>query len=88
MATNHRETLDRHCRYCALFHTEGAKLHGATDDEIAEASMMGGMTMAASSFIGAQQVDRERFAEETKEIIAFVKKTMKSGKGRGAEARA
>src|SRR5687768_6368418 len=26
------------CRYCVLFHTEAAKLHGATNEEIAEAS--------------------------------------------------
>src|SRR5688572_2225117 len=28
------------CRYCTLFHTEAARLAGATDDEIAEASLM------------------------------------------------
>jgi len=28
------------CRYCALFHTEAARLNGASDDEIAEATMM------------------------------------------------
>src|SRR6266542_3915688 len=43
------------CRYCALFHTEAARLFGATDEEIAEASMMAGFTMAASTFLHAQQ---------------------------------
>jgi len=70
-----------HCRYCALFHTEGAKLHGATDEEIAEASMMAGVTNSASTFINAQQIDYDRFEKETREIVAFVKKQMTT-KGR------
>jgi len=61
------------CKYCALFHTEGARLHGATDEEIAEASMMSGVTMCASTFLNAQQTDYEQFAKETTEIVAFVK---------------
>jgi AhpD family alkylhydroperoxidase len=43
------------CRYCALFHTEAAKLFGATDQEIAEAAMMASHTMAASTFLNAMQ---------------------------------
>jgi len=61
------------CKYCALFHTEAAKLFGATDAEIAEASLMGGMTMCASTFLNAQQVDYDKFAKETREIVAYVR---------------
>jgi len=61
------------CRYCTLFHTEAARLHGATDEEIAEASMMAGVTMAGSTFLNAQQVDYAQFKKETLEIVAFVK---------------
>ena len=61
------------CRYCALFHTEAAKLFGATDDEIAEASMMGGMTMCASTFLNAQQIDYDKFRSETLEAIEYVR---------------
>jgi len=64
------------CRYCALFHTEAARLFGATDSEIAEASMMGALTMCASTFINAQQTDYETFRRETRDIIAHVKKSM------------
>jgi AhpD family alkylhydroperoxidase len=60
------------CKYCALFHTEAAKLHGATDEEIAEASMMAGLTMQASTFLNAEQVDYESFRKETLEIVAYV----------------
>src|SRR5512138_1302888 len=42
------------CKYCALFHTEAAKLFGATDEEIAEASMMAALTMGASTFVRNQ----------------------------------
>jgi AhpD family alkylhydroperoxidase len=62
------------CKYCALFHTEAARLFGATDDEIAEASMMSGITMFGSTFINAQQIDYERFQKETRDIVAHVRK--------------
>lgn len=67
------------CRYCVLFHTEAARLFGATDDEIAEACAMAGFTMAASTFLNAQQVDYDRFKKETLEIVRYVK-----GKGVGS----
>lgn len=62
------------CKYCALFHTEVARLHGATDEEIAEASAMAGHTMFASTFLNAQQIDFEQFRKETLAIVAHVKK--------------
>src|SRR5215211_5639248 len=61
------------CKYCQLFHTESAKLNGATDDEIAEASMMSGLTMQASTFLNALGVDYEQFRSETLQIVAYVK---------------
>lgn len=64
------------CRYCALFHTEAARLHGATDDEIAEASMMGGVSMMASTFLNAQAVDYERFKKDTLDAVSYARKQM------------
>ena len=61
------------CRYCQLFHAEGARLNGATDEEIAEASMMAGVTMAGSTFLNAQGVDFETFQKETLQIVAYAK---------------
>ena len=60
------------CRYCALFHTEAARVHGATDAEIAEASLMGGVTMLASTFVNAEQIDYDKFRRETLEIVKYV----------------
>ena len=64
------------CKYCALFHTEAARLFGATDEEIAEASAMGALSMMGSTFINAQQIDYAKFQEETRAIIAHVKKKL------------
>lgn len=61
------------CRYCQLFHTESAKLNGATDEEIAEACMMGGVTMLGSTFLNALGADYDVFARETQEIVEYVK---------------
>jgi AhpD family alkylhydroperoxidase len=61
------------CRYCALFHTEAARLFGATDEELAEASMMGAFTMAGSTFLNAQQVDYDEFRKETLEAVAYAR---------------
>ena len=62
------------CKYCQLFHAEGARLHGATDDEIAEAAMMSGVTMMSSTFLNAMGTDYEQFKQETVEIVAYAKK--------------
>ena len=62
------------CRYCALFHTEAAKLFGATDAEIAEAAMMAAHTMGASTFLNAIQTEYDQFHRETLEAIEYVRK--------------
>lgn len=64
------------CRYCALFHTEAAKLFGATDEEIGEASMMAAHTMGASTFVNAMQIDHDAFKRETLEIVSYVRAHM------------
>jgi AhpD family alkylhydroperoxidase len=64
------------CKYCALFHTEAARLFGATDEEISEASMMGALTMCGSTFLNSQQIDYEKFRQETRDIISFVKRKL------------
>jgi AhpD family alkylhydroperoxidase len=61
------------CKYCCLFHTEAAKLFGATDDEIAEAAMMAAHTMGASTFLNSMQVDYDTFRRETLDAVAYVR---------------
>lgn len=64
------------CRYCALYHTEGARLHGATDEEIAEASAMAGLTMMGSTYLNAATVDDETFERELASIVAYARAHM------------
>jgi AhpD family alkylhydroperoxidase len=61
------------CKYCTLFHTEAAKLFGATDQEIAEAAMMAAHTMGASTFLNSMQTDYDTFRRETLDAIAYVR---------------
>lgn len=61
------------CRYCTLFHTEAAKLFGATDAELAEAAMMAAHTMGASTFLNTIQADYDTFRRETLDAIAYVR---------------
>src|SRR5439155_16115350 len=59
------------CKYCALFHTEAARLFGATDDEIAEAGAMSGLTMMGSTFLNANQSDYDKFRKQTLEAVEY-----------------
>lgn len=59
-------------RYCVLFHTEAARVHGATNAEIAEASLMGGVTMLASTFVNAEQIDYANLKRETLDIATYI----------------
>jgi AhpD family alkylhydroperoxidase len=61
------------CKYCTLFHTEAARLFGATDEEIREAAAMSAHTMAASTFVNTMQIDYDDFRRETLEAIAYVR---------------
>lgn len=62
------------CRYCAYFHTEAARLFGATDEEIHEAALMAMHTMAWSSYLNAAQYDYVRFTHEVDQISAHLRK--------------
>ena len=61
------------CRYCAYFHTEAARLFGATDEEIAEAALMAKHTMGWSSYLNALLPDYERFTAEFDQIADYVR---------------
>jgi AhpD family alkylhydroperoxidase len=61
------------CRYCAYFHAEAARLFGATDEEIAEASLMAKHTMGWSTFLNAMAFDYDEFVAEFDQIAAYVR---------------
>lgn len=60
------------CRYCALFHTEAARLNGATDAEIEEAVHFAKIVTGWSVYLNGLQVDYETFADEIRRVVGFV----------------
>ena len=65
MLAVHAET---HCRYCTLFHTEAAKLYGATDQEIEEAVHLAKHTVSWSTYLNGLRFDEQVFADEVARI--------------------
>ncbi len=65
----HSETK---CHYCILFHTEAAKLFGATDQEIEEAVHYAKMSVGWSAYMNGIQLDYEQFKQEVKQMGEFV----------------
>jgi AhpD family alkylhydroperoxidase len=56
------------CQYCLLFHTEAAKLFGASDEEIQEAAHYAKMSVGWSVYLNGIQLDMDRFARELQQI--------------------
>jgi AhpD family alkylhydroperoxidase len=65
----HAETM---CRYCTLFHTEAAKLFGATDAEVQEAVHFAKMSVGWSVYLNGMQTDYDEFTEEFTKIGAHL----------------
>ena len=69
MVAVHSETR---CRYCILFHTEAAKLFGATDEEVQEAVHLAKHTVGWSVYLNGIREDYDVFAEELGRIGAHL----------------
>jgi len=52
------------CKYCAFFHTEIAKLHGATEEEIESAVHYAKSSAGWSAYINGLQLDYDQFKQE------------------------
>lgn len=57
------------CRYCTYFHTRAAQAHGATDEELREAVLMGGFTSMMSNALNGADYDLGRFRQEVDRAI-------------------
>ncbi len=55
------------CRYCTLYHTEMAKLNGATDEEIEAAVHYAKFSVGWSAYANGLQVDFDKFKSEIEE---------------------
>jgi len=65
------------CRYCTLFHTEMAKLFGATDKEIEEAVHYAKSSAGWSAYLNGMQVDFDQFKDELRRAGEHAKEVMK-----------
>ena len=61
------------CQYCIYFHTEAAKLNGASDEEIKEAVAMAAIVRHWSTMLNGSQVDLATFKKQTDDLFAAVK---------------
>jgi AhpD family alkylhydroperoxidase len=67
------------CRYCVYFHTEAAKLFGASDEEITEAALIAKNTMGWSTYLNTMNFDYSKFTEEFDQVASHVREGMAAG---------
>lgn len=63
------------CRYCVLFHTETAKLFGASEGEIEEAVHYTKLVQGWSIYLNGLAIDFDEFADEVQRVAEFVRST-------------
>jgi AhpD family alkylhydroperoxidase len=61
------------CRYCSYFHTEIAKLNGASDAEIEDAVHYAKSTAGWSTYVNGLQMDYETFKDEVDRACEHVR---------------
>jgi AhpD family alkylhydroperoxidase len=61
------------CRYCAFYHTEVAKLFGATDEEIEDALHFAKSSAGWSAYVNGLQLDFEQFKDEILQACEHVR---------------
>jgi AhpD family alkylhydroperoxidase len=61
------------CKYCAFYHTELAKLNGATDAEIEDAVHYAKSSAGWSTYINGLQIDYETFKDEVSRACEHVR---------------
>lgn len=61
------------CRYCAFYHTEVAKLFGATEEEIEDALHFAKSSAGWSAYVNGLQLDFEQFKDEILQACEHVR---------------
>jgi len=72
------------CRYCTLFHTEMARLNGATDAEIEDAVHFAKSSAGWSAYLNGLQFDFEQFRKEILEITEIARARMRAAASKAA----
>src|SRR5205807_10214482 len=67
------------CRYCCYFHTEAARLFGATEDEINETALIAKNTMGWSTYLNTLQFDCDAFTAEFDQVTTHIRAGMAAG---------
>jgi AhpD family alkylhydroperoxidase len=61
------------CKFCTYFHTENAKLNGASTQEIREALAMSSLSRFWSTVLNGSQIDEVKFKREVGLMLKYVK---------------
>jgi AhpD family alkylhydroperoxidase len=61
------------CPFCAAYHTEGARVQGATEEEIEEAVHIAKLTAGWSIYLHGMQVDQGQFHRELRMMMEHVR---------------
>ncbi len=64
------------CRYCVYFHTEMAKLNGASDAEIEDAIHYAKSSAGWSAYLNGSQIEYDEFTREIDQAVAYVREQM------------
>ncbi len=64
------------CRYCSVYHTEVARLNGATDAEIEDAVHYAKSSAGWSTYINGLQLDYDQFKAEVLEACEHVRSAL------------
>jgi len=66
------------CEYCTYFHTQFARLNGATDAEIEDAVHFAKSNMGWSTYLHGMQYDLDQFKKDVDRIVAHAKASQKT----------
>lgn len=64
------------CRYCSYFHTEMAKLNGATQAEIEDAVHYAKSSAGWSAYLNGLQTDFEQFKGEVSQACTHIRRNL------------
>jgi AhpD family alkylhydroperoxidase len=70
------------CDACVLFHTEMARLNGASDQEIQEAIGMAALTRFGSTLIHGLQIDRDAYRQDVDRLVKNAREAARKDGGR------
>jgi len=72
----------RGCEYCTYFHTQFARLNGATDAEIEDAVHFAKSNVGWSTYLHGMQYDLNQFKKDVDRIVAHAQAAQKSASAR------